>query len=136
MKSLFLTALFTVVCLSIQARAYIPSSQFIFDRVSSLHGKGAYKITMDLAISLENEVQNIKETWLVVDGGEMYLHAQGDGFRTARLLKRGRIFWIDQDGSERSSESGPEFFMSYLLIRSPLDLKRALVKNGYLTPDI
>ncbi len=124
-----------IIFLGVTAWAYIPSSSFVFDRVSNLHGKGAYRMTMDVTFTENNETQVVKESWLILDGGEMRVTAQGEGFQLTHLLKRGKIYSIEQNGQERSSDLSLDAFMPPLLIRNSLDLKRYFVRWGALPVD-
>ncbi|MBK9293807.1 MAG: hypothetical protein IPM57_05070 [Oligoflexia bacterium] len=112
--------------LSTFAFAYIPQSSFVFNRVAELHGKGAYKITQELAFKGPAETQVVKETWIIVDGGEMLLKAEGEGLQVTRLLKKGRIY------TDTSSENPNEFYMSALTTRDAGELKKFFHKWGIL----
>jgi hypothetical protein len=133
---LFISMLAAALMFSFNANAYIPSSYFIFDRVTLQHGKGAYLIDQEVVFSEGIERLVAKENWIVLDGGEMRVQAQGDNFRIIKLLKRGRDYWVDQDSSERGNETSNDYFMGPLLIRNPVDLKRYFIKWGVLPFDV
>lgn len=82
------------------------------------------------------ESLSVKENWLVVDGGEMRVWATGDGLRIFKLLKRGRIYWAEQNGPEHADETPASFFMTPLFIRSPVEEKRFFMKWGILPPEV
>lgn len=131
MKTIFLIfTLFATIAL-----AYIPSSQFIFDRTAELHGKGAYKIVQELTFKGPSETQIVRETWTIVDGGEMLVQAAGEEFQMTRLLKRGRIYWADTNGNDQSVEVPVDYYMPALIIRNSTELKKFFFKWGALPPE-
>ena len=130
----------TILCLSIFligviAHAYIVSSRFIFERVTQQHGKSSYSIEQEVTFREGAESLIVKEIWLVADGGEMRVIASANGFKTFRLLKKKRVFWID-GGSERSDEMSDAYFMSPLLLRSATEEKKFFIKWNILPEDI
>ncbi|MDZ4678234.1 MAG: hypothetical protein SGI74_12085 [Oligoflexia bacterium] len=129
---MFISLMAAALLFTVNANAYIPTSHFIFDRTAAQHGKSAYSIEQEVIFSEGIERLTVKENWLVVDGGEMRVQAYGDNFRVIKLLKRGRNYWVDQDSSERGGEVSPDFFMSPLLTRSAMDLKKHFNKWGII----
>lgn len=128
--------LFSIIFWSNILMAYIPSSSFIFDKVASLHGRGAYLLEQDVLFQQGSDSLPVKESWLIVDGSEMRLVAQGPGFKTVRLFKKGRIYWLDENQAERADEPSADFFMPALLMRTPADLKKFFIGWKVLNPDI
>ncbi len=123
---------FIFICLSNLALGYIPNSQFIFERITSLHGKGAYSIEDEVTFHDGLENSTVKENWIIVDGGEMRLTAHADALKLTKIYKRGREYWLDLAGSERSDEIPVDFFMSPLLTRSESEEKKIFVKWGII----
>ena len=124
-----------LVLIPVLALAYIPSSSFIFERVAGLHGKGVYKMLMSVQFAENGETHTVKESWIVVDGGEIKVSVTGDGFQLTHLLKRGRIYWIEENGQEHVSEVPSDYFMPALLMRSPMELKKFFARWGVLPPE-
>jgi hypothetical protein len=133
---LFISMVIAAAFIACTAEAYIPSSQFVFSRVAAQHGKGAYIIDDEVSIHEGTENVVIRENWLVVDGGEMRLSAFGDGTRVFRIMKRQRLFWVDDSGSERSSEIPPNHVMHNIMMRNPSEQKRVFVNWGVLPPEV
>src|ERR1700679_2042874 len=88
---LFISMLLAAAFIACSAHAYVPSSQFIFNRVTSTHGRGAYLIEDEVSLHEGNDAITLRENWIVIDGGEMRVSAQGSGARVFRVLKKGRI---------------------------------------------
>jgi hypothetical protein len=120
-----------VFLVSAQASAYLIGSKLVFDRVSTQHGKGAYTIEQEVTFHEGADTFQVRENWLVGDGGNMRVYVTGNGIKIFRLLKKKRIFWID-GGSERADNESVDYFMSPLLTRSPNELKREFVRWGVL----
>lgn len=128
--------LLAVLSIACSGHAYVPNSQFIFNRLTAQHGKGTYVIEDEVSIHEGSETAVIRENWIVVDGGEMRVMAQGDGIRAFRILKKGRLFWVDDTGSERSSDLSPDAYMKALIMRTPVEEKRVFFTWGILPPDV
>jgi hypothetical protein len=124
------------VFIACSAHAYVPSSQFIFSRVAAQHGKGTYLIEDEVTIKEGADTSTVKENWVVIDGGEMRLSAVGDGARLFRIMKKNRLFWVDETGSERSTEIPQGNIMRSLLTRNSVDEKRIFVNWGVLPPEV
>src|ERR1039458_1194054 len=93
---LFFSLILAAAFIACSAEAYIPNSQFVFNRIASQHGKGTYLIEDEVTIHEGSENAVIRENWIVVDGGEMRLSAQGEGTRVFRIMKKGRLYWVDE----------------------------------------
>src|SRR5262249_289407 len=97
---------FIILLSSAGAMAFIPSTQFIFNRLTAVHGKGTYHIEQEVSFREGIDSFVAKESWLIRDGGDMRVEAVGDGFRVFRILKNARVFSVDENGNE-VSESAP-----------------------------
>src|SRR5579863_9158352 len=84
---LFLAMVVACAMYACTASAYIVGSHLVFDRVTAQHGRGAYAIEQDVTFRDGIDTVTVRENWLVADGGEMRLQAQGDGLRIFRILK-------------------------------------------------
>jgi hypothetical protein len=62
----------------------------------------------------------------------MRVIARGEGFRITRIMRKNKIYWIDQDGSERADNAGHDHFMAPLLTRNSVDLRRIFISWGVL----
>jgi hypothetical protein len=133
---LFISMLLAAAFIACEAHAYVPSSQFIFNRVTSIHGKGAYSIEDEVSLHEGNDTLTLKENWIVIDGGEMRVAADGGGARIFRVTKKGRDFWVDSGGSERSEEIAVGNVMRPLLTRSSAEEKKIFVNWGILPPEV
>jgi hypothetical protein len=133
---LFISMLLMAVFIACSAHAYVPSSQFIFSRITAQHGRGTYLIEDEVTIKEGAETSLVRENWVVIDGGEMRLSATGDGARLFRIMKKGRLFWVDDTGSERSTEIPQGHIMRSLLTRNSVDEKRIFVNWGALPPEV
>src|ERR1700734_2843397 len=85
---LFISMILAAAFIACSAEAYIPSSQFVFNRITAQHGKGTYLIEDEVVIHEGAENAAIHENWIVIDGGEMRLSAQGGGARIFRIMKK------------------------------------------------
>jgi hypothetical protein len=133
---LFISMLLMAVFIACSAHAYVPNSQFIFSRVAAQHGRGAYLIEDEVTFKEGADTSIIKENWIVIDGGEMRLSAQGEGAKLFRIMKKGRLFWVDDTGSERSTEIPQGNIMRSLLTRSSTEEKKIFVNWGALPPEV
>lgn len=121
---------------SLSAWAYIPTTNFVFNRVADLHGTGSYRINMDVVFKEGAETQTVKESWIVHDSGDMFVIASGNEFKLAKLTKRGRTYWVEQVAGDRTSESSIDAFMPILFQRNATSLKQLFVRWGVLPPDV
>lgn len=126
---------FAIVFISITAFAYIPNSSFVFDRVADLHGRGNYKITMDVVFKQGAETQTVKEVWTISENGDMMVQAYGGNFKLTRLIKKNRVYWQPEGGNQAIQEISVDSYMPILFDRSALDLKRTFVRWGAIPPD-
>jgi len=133
---LFISMILAAAFIACSAEAYIPSSQFVFNRMTAQHGKGTYLIEDEVIIHEGAENVVIHENWIVIDGGEMRLSAQGSGAHVFRIMKKGRLYWVDETGSERSAEIPTNHIMRNILMRTPNEEKRIFVNWGVLPPDV
>lgn len=133
---LFISMILAAAFIACSAEAYIPSSQFVFNRLAAQHGRGTYLIEDEVTIHEGTENAVIRENWVVIDGGEMRLSAQGDGARVFRIMKKGRQYWVDDTGSERSAEIPQSHIMRNIMMRTPNEEKRIFVNWGVLPPDV
>src|SRR5471030_1197438 len=124
-----------VLFVALTTQAYIINSHFIFDRTTQQHGKGTYIIDQEVTFHDGPDSIAVKENWLVVDGGEMRVMAQGPGFKTFRLLKKKRIYWTEA-GSEKAEEITDDYFMAPLLMRSATEEKRFFIRWNILPPEV
>jgi hypothetical protein len=128
--------LLMAVFIACSAHAYVPNSQFIFNRVAAQHGKGIYLIEDEVTFKEGPDTSVVKENWIVIDGGEMRLAASGDGVRLFRITKKGREFWVDDTSSERSMEIPQANVMRTLLTRNSTEEKKLFFNWGVLPPDV
>lgn len=128
-------AMLMAVIVSSRSHAAIPSSHFIFEKVCSQHGRGAYSIEAEVNFQEGIEKLSVRENWTVLDGGEMRVSVNSPAMKVHRILKKGRIYWIDQTGSERSDEVGSSYFMSPLITRSPTEEKKYFMRWKVLPSD-
>ncbi len=133
---LFISMILAAAFIACSAEAYIPSSQFVFNRLAAQHGKGTYLIEDEVTVHEGTETAVIHENWVVVDGGEMRLQAQGDGTHVFRIMKKGRQYWVDDTGAERSAEIPQGHVMRNIMMRTPNEEKRVFVNWGVLPPDV
>ena len=133
---LFISMILAAAFIACSAEAYIPNSQFVFNRLTAQHGKGTYLVEDEVTIHEGTENVVIRENWIVVDGGEMRLSAQGDGAHVFRIMKKGRLYWVDDKGAERSAEIPQSHVMRNIMMRTPNEEKRIFVNWGILPPDV
>jgi hypothetical protein len=134
---LLFIAMIMAVLITCTANAYVPSTQFIFNRLAAQHGKGEYSIDDEVTFHEGADTAIFHENWLVFDGGEMRVVAvSDDGGRIFKIMKRGRVYWLEEGSSEHSDEVGPDQFMRVLLTRSAVDLKRTFVNWGIMPSEV
>lgn len=93
----------TSVLVAFAAAAYVPEYSTITSRAAEQHGRGAYQVEQEVTYKKDAESFTVKETWQVLNEGEMRVSIEGRG--PLRGLVGGTIVY--QGGSKAFVENGP-----------------------------
>ena len=106
-------------------QAYIPSYWHTISRTAANHGRGLYLIDQEVALTRANEPPLIvREQWLVRNGKEMRLRAQGRRGLEGKLdlthiYSDSEKTFIDAQGKKKTLKISSDWFESFFHFRTP-----------------
>ncbi len=136
MLFIFLTSL----SLSISVLSYVPSSDFILNKVVQNHGSGNYLIEQEVTFMIDNIAQTISEIWHIrginytrkgVQSHRLQWHllAKGEPLRIQRIYSDNTVYEKNTKGTLQKRKYPPEFIEPWFTTRSLSSLQNAILRH-------
>mgnify|MGYP001573744648 CR=1 FL=1 len=128
---------FLLLLICSNAFAYIPDLEMILDRTTKNQGNTGYIIDLEISFDNKSQTQVVKERWVIEDAENMRVSAHGERdlkgkLSLLRIYDKSKKFYMDDEGSVRSTRYSGEFFEPLFHIRTVKKLHRTLIDLGIL----
>lgn len=127
------------VCLfSIFANAYIPEPEMILDKTAAKHGRGLYIIDQDIIFIDNNISYTVHEQWIIDDGYNARMRAQGkkqlkDRLDITIIYKDKKKYYLDASGNLKADNNYTSWIEPFFHFRSKEGLKSHILSTGILS---
>lgn len=127
------------ICLfSIFANAYVPDPDMILDKTADKHGRGLYLIDQDVIFIDNNVSYTVHEQWIIDDGYDARMRAQGkkqlkDRLDITIIYKDKKKYYLDASGKLKADNNYTSWIEPFFHFRSKAGLKNHLLSANILS---